>query len=88
MNTANNTIDTLLLITGTATGLANIESILGVIILVVQLLWLVFKLVYKIIASIKNKTSLDLLDKEVEDIVEVIEESKNNINKQGETKNE
>lgn len=88
MANSNSTVDTLLLITGTATGLVNLESILGIIILVIQLLWLGFKLVYKIITSIKEKKSLDTLDKDVEDLVDFIEESKNNINKQGETKNE
>lgn len=55
-------IDTCLLTTGSIYSLANIEHILGIIILIIQLLWIMIKLVVKIVNTIKKKESLNLLD--------------------------
>lgn len=62
-------VDACLLTIGTTTGLANIEHILGIIILVIQLAWLLFKLIVKIINKIKHNESLDTLDDDVGSVV-------------------
>lgn len=61
-------IDTCLLSLGTVYSLANIEQILGILILVVQLIWLISKLCIKIYNSVKNKKAINITQKEVEDV--------------------
>ena len=52
-------VEPLLLTTGVAYGLNNIQTILGVVIMVLQLGWLLAKLVIKIIDTIKSRGKLD-----------------------------
>lgn len=66
-------VDSCLLIVGTATGLANIEHILGIIILVIQLAWLLTKLIVKIINTINNNESLDNLDDDVGSVIDQLD---------------
>ena len=62
-------VDVCLLTVGTATGLANIEHILGIIILVIQLAWLLTKLIVKTVIAIKHNESLDNLDDDVGSVI-------------------
>lgn len=80
-------IDTCLLTVGTASGLSNIENILGIIILIVQILWLSVKITFKIINAIKGKKDLTTLDDDVSSVVSQIEELKDNLNLKDETVN-
>lgn len=73
-------VDVCLLTVGTATGLANIEHILGIIILVIQLAWLITKLVVKIVNTVKNNESLDTLDDDVGSVIGQMEIFKDSLN--------
>ena len=80
MDKGNNIIDAILLTIGGGYSLANIQSTLGIVILVIQCLWLGTKLIIKIIDKIKNKNgSVDDLDDDIDDITGVLEDF---INKQ------
>lgn len=71
-------VDICLLTVGTTTGFANIENILGIIILAIQLVWLVTKLIVKIINTVKNKKSLETLDDDVGSVINHLEIFKDN----------
>ena len=73
-------VDGCLLSLGTIYSLANIEQILGVLILVVQLVWLSFKVGVKIYNTIKNKKPIQTNDEDVEEIKELYEDLKEKIN--------
>lgn len=82
MNNIKNVVDYSLIAVGSVISFANIETILGIVLLIIQISWLLTKLIYKIVITIKQKGNLDELDKEVTDITEVIEtiiEEKENI---------
>lgn len=66
-------VDVCLLTAGTATGIANIEHILGIIILVIQLAWLLTKLIVKIVNTIKHNENLDALDDDVGSVIGQLE---------------
>ena len=72
MKNIHNTIDNILIALGATWSLANIQTLLGIIVLVFQILWLTFKLIVKIINKIKTKGNLDELDKEVDKITDKI----------------
>lgn len=74
MNKTSNIVDYSLIILGTSYSLQNIESLLGIIILSIQIIWLLFKFVVKLINVLKNKQSLDTLDNDVKDLIHKIEE--------------
>lgn len=80
MGEAEKLVDVCLLTVGTATGLANIEHILGIIILVIQLAWLLTKLIVKIVNAIKHNKSLDTLDPDVGSVIGHLENFKNTKN--------
>ena len=67
-----NTIDNILIALGATWSLANIQTLLGIIVLGFQILWLTFNLLVKIINKIKTKGNLDELDKEVDKITDKI----------------
>ena len=73
MNNIKNVVDYSLIAVGSVISFANIETILGITLLIIQISWLLTKLIYKIVITIKEKGNLDDLDKEVTDITEVIE---------------
>lgn len=62
-------VDVCLLTIGTATGFANIEHILGIIILIIQLAWLFTKLIVKIVYTIKHNENLEILDDDVGSVI-------------------
>lgn len=73
-----NTIDYALLALGTTWSLDNIESMLGIIVLAIQILWLLAKFIVKLIQVAKTSTienvtkNLDELDKDVDEIIDSI----------------
>lgn len=64
-------IDIGLLSIGTTYSIANIEQVLGVIILFVQLIWLLTKIIIKVYNNIKNKKT-NIITKEECDSVDVV----------------
>ena len=82
-----NFIDGFLLTVGSAYSVANIKEVLGVVILVIQLLWLLAKLLIRIYTAIENKEPIDDVSEDVEDIVENITNIKDFINPEGDDVN-
>ena len=76
MRTFERITDTILLTVGSTYSLANIETILGIVILVINLAWIVTKLVYKIVKSIKKGEDLEIHDNEVSSVTKTIEDFK------------
>lgn len=73
-----NIIDTTLIAIGTALGISQIESILGIIIISIQILWILFKLYYNVYKSIKNK-KFERVKQEVDKAIDELE----NLKKEG-----
>ena len=72
MSNAKDIVDYSLIAMSTSVSIANIESVLGIVMLSIQGLWLAIKLVIKVIDYIKNKKNLIELDGEVEDLVDFV----------------
>lgn len=88
MKNVENVVDVAMLTVGSTYSLANIEHILGVIILIIQLTWILTKLIVKIVNTAKSNGSLDALDKNVDDVIEKLEDIKENIDSDEVDKNE
>lgn len=73
-----NIIDATLIAFGTALGISQIESVLGVIIISIQILWILFKLCYNVYKSIKNK-KFEKVKQEVDKAIDELE----NLKKEG-----
>lgn len=71
MNKIINTIENATIVCGLSVGFAEIESILGIIILVVQLVLILWKMGYSVYQKIKNK-EYDQVDDEIEKGIEDI----------------
>lgn len=74
-----NAIDNVLLVFGFTYALNDIESILGIIILCIQIIWIFSKFFIKIYTKIKNKDftldeDINNLKKETEDLLESTKE--------------
>lgn len=81
-----NTIDNVLLVFGFTYALSDIESILGIIILCIQIIWIFSKFFIKIYTKIKNKDftideDINNLKKETEDLLESTKEGDEHGNK-------
>lgn len=74
-----NIIDSVLLTLGTAFSLSNIESLLGIVILIVQIMWLSFKLIYSLKNNVKHDKPIEELDDEFNDVIKKITELKNEV---------
>lgn len=55
MNNKTNIVDSVLITIGTLFGITEIESLMGVIVLCVQILWICIKCGIKVVEHIKNK---------------------------------
>lgn len=66
----NNIVDYTLIATGVIVGVDNIKSIIGLIVVGIQLVWLLVKLGYKICKTIKEKGSLEDLDSDISNLVD------------------
>lgn len=87
MNKIDDLIDYGLIATGTLVSLENIETMLGIAILIIQFIWLVTKLVVKAIEVIRNDGDLNELDKEVDNIVDFVEDALNKDDKENKDDN-
>lgn len=83
MGNTEKVIDVCMLSVGGIYSLANIEHILGIIILVIQLVWIFSKLVAKIINTIKRKENLDTLDADVGSVIGSLSDIKDSLSKKG-----
>lgn len=72
-------VDYTLMLTGFAYSLENIETLLGVIILCIQLLWLISKLIVSIVNSCKSGNDLDDLDGNVGEIIDTLKDFKDDL---------
>lgn len=72
MDKVNGLLDIILVAAGTITGIANIEQVLGVVILGVQAAWLLVKLIVKIIQQIKSNKPLESLDDDVKRFTDLL----------------
>ena len=85
MNKYDKYIDTFFIITGTTYSLDNIETLLGIIILSLQLLWLCVKAILKICKCIKEKKDFVEIDNEINDVINKLDEVKDQLKeKEGE----
>ena len=82
-------IDYLLLAVGSVYSFANIEEVLGIIILAIQLTWIVSKLVFKIVEAIKNNKIPHDIGDDVKDTIDAIEDIRDALNpEEGDDENE
>lgn len=65
-----NVVDGLFLAVGTGYSLTNIQTVLGVILLVLQIVWIIAKIVTKVIRKVKTGEPVDILSDEVDDALE------------------
>ena len=72
-----NTIENTTIASGVAFGISNIESVLGVILLSLQVGLILWKVGYKVYLRIKYK-QLDKIQKDIEDAMTELEQIKNN----------
>lgn len=70
--------ENLTVVIGTALGLSQIETILGIILLVVQLAIVLYKGIYAIIKYVKNKEFNELID-DLENIKDELEDIKKDV---------
>lgn len=82
MQNISKVIDGALIALGFTYSLQNIESILGIIILAIQVIWLLTKFIVKVVTYIKNKKELSELDPEVSDITDKISDIKDMLPKE------
>lgn len=72
MNKTVDCIDYTLIVLGTSISIANLQELLGVILLFIQIIWLLIKLIVKIVTTIKNKGNLNDLDDDVSELTNTI----------------
>lgn len=82
MQNISKVIDGALITLGFTYSFQNIESMLGIIILAIQVIWLLTKFIVKVVAYIKNKKELSELDPEVSDITDKISDIKDMLPKE------
>lgn len=75
-------VDGALIALGLTYSLQNIQSILGIIILVIQIIWLLTKFITKVVSYIKEKRNIGELDTDLQDVVDKITDIKDNLPKE------
>ena len=88
MNKNIDIIDYTLIVLGTSISIANLQQLLGVILLSIQIIWLLIKLIVKIHTTIKNKGNLNDLDDDVKELSNTIENVITKINSKDDSKGE
>ena len=83
MSNTNDVVDGFLLAIGSAYSLANLEQTLGVVILIIQLIWLITKLAFKIYISIKTKELSTIINDDVFEVVDIIDDIVDTVNSVG-----
>lgn len=79
-----NVIDLSLIAACTAWSIDNIESILGVILLIIQICWILAKLVINLVKYLKKGKDIDKLDKYIDEIENTVNNVLNNGERSGE----
>lgn len=87
MDKVSNAVDCTLIALGTTFSLANIQSILGITMLCIQLVWIAVKLIVKIVDTIKKRENLGQLDGDVKELVDQIGELKEQLHEKENTDN-
>ena len=82
MQNISRVVDGALIALGLTYSLQNIQSILGIIILAIQIIWLLAKFITKVISYIKEKRNIDELDPDFKDVVDKITDIKDNLPKE------
>lgn len=82
MQNISRVVDGALIALGLTYSLQNIQSILGIIILVIQIIWLLTKFITKVVSYIKEKRNIDELDTDLQDVVDKITDIKDNLPKE------
>ena len=82
MQNISRVVDGALIALGLTYSLQNIQSILGIIILAIQIIWLLAKFITKVISYIKEKRNIDELDPDFKDVVDKISDIKDNLPKE------
>ena len=77
-------IDVCMLSAGVSYSLANIQTILGVVMLSIQIAWLATKFIIKLVNKIRAKENLDDLDNEIDTIIDTIKDVKDDLTKEEE----
>lgn len=75
-------VDGALIALGLTYSLQNIQSILGIIILAIQIIWLLTKFITKVVSYIKEKRNIEELDTDLQDVVDKITDIKDNLPKE------
>lgn len=73
MKALQNVVDVSLIAACTAWSIDNIESMLGIILLIIQICWILVKLIINLVKYVKSGKNIDELDK-------YIDEVENNVN--------
>ena len=71
-------VDNVLIAIGLAFAISDIESILGIIILIVQLVWILSKAIVRIYHAVKEKNDKEVTDS-LKDLSEDLTDMKNNL---------
>ena len=79
MRVGETAIDAIMITAGLSYSLDNIESVLGITILVIQLIWLLAKLIIKIYIAVKNKKIPNVSDSDIKNTIDVISDIKDRI---------
>ena len=82
MQNISRVVDGALIALGLTYSLQNIQSILGIIILAIQIIWLLTKFITKVISYIKEKRNIEELDPDLQDVVDKITDIKDNLPKE------
>ena len=87
MKSSEPVVDSVLLLVGGAYSLANIEHILGIIILVIQISWILAKLINKFVTVYKTKSDLSTLDGDVNNVIGTLTDIRDTLTKKEEENN-
>ena len=82
MQNISRVVDGALIALGLTYSLQNIQSILGIIILVIQIIWLLTKFITKVVSYIKAKRNIEELDPDFQNVVDKITDIKDNLPKE------
>lgn len=82
MQNVSRTVDGALIALGLTYSLQNIQSILGIIILAIQIIWLLTKFIIKVVSYIKEKRNINELDTDLQDVIDKITDVKDSLPKE------
>lgn len=82
MQNISRVVDGALIALGLTYSLQNIQSILGIIILAIQIIWLLTKFITKVVSYIKEKRNINELDTDLQDVVDKITDIKDSLPKE------